>query len=229
MTEQSPRRLLQPLALAALAGALALPLAASAQKSLGGGGGSGPIMTRDELRTCLKQQADLNVRVAAFERDREALAKEKDAILQTKAAIDAERGGVQADAAKINDLNARTEAVAKRIDEWNVRWQAFEKEARSGPIADRQRRQLLGEQRDLQEANAALEKERAALGGVGAGASEVNAKVERLNARTVAWNDDNKRIVALNEKLTQERALWAGECGSRRYLEEDEVAIKAGK
>lgn len=229
MTHLSPRRRCQPVALAALATVLALPLAASAQKSLGGGGGSGPIMTRDELRTCLKQQAELKVRVAEFERNREALAKEKDAILQTKSAIDAERGGVQADAAKINDINARTEAVAKRIDDWNVRWQAFEKEGRSGPIADRQRRQLLNEQRDLQEANAALEKERTALGGVGAGANEVNAKVESLNARTVAWNENNKRMVALNETLTQERALWADECGSRRFLEEDEAAIKAGK
>ena len=90
-------------ALLALAAGLTLPLPALAQKSLGSGGGSGPVMTREELRTCLKQQATLTTRVADFDRQRAELDAEKAAILQTKQALDAERGGVQDEAGKVND------------------------------------------------------------------------------------------------------------------------------
>jgi hypothetical protein len=55
---------------AALAALLALPAPALAQAktgSLGGGAGAGPVMTRDELRTCLKTQVELKQRVADYE------------------------------------------------------------------------------------------------------------------------------------------------------------------
>lgn len=74
-----------------------------------------------------------------------------------------------------------------------------------------------------------LNAEREALGGVGSGASEVNAKVDALNARTAAWNMRNGAIAKRSEDLTQERDLWAAECGSRRYREDDEIAIQQGK
>ena len=213
----------------ALLGTLAATSPAWAQKSLGGGAGSGPVMTREELRTCLKQQEALKTQVAEYERQRSEHEKERAAILETKTALDAERGGVVADAAKINDLNRRASEVAQRIADWNDRWQAFEKNGRGGPTADRQRRSLVNEQRELNAENAAIEKEREALGGVGEGAKEINAKVDALNARTVAWNENNKRIVKRGEDVTQERDLWAAECGNRRYREDDEIAIKQGK
>lgn len=216
-------------ALLALVAGLTLPLPALAQKSLGSGGGSGPVMTREELRTCLKQQARLTQSVAAFDSERSALEKEKAEILALQKAIDDARGGVQADAAKINDVNRRAEDLSRRVTDWNERWAAFEKEGRSGPFADRERRRLQQEQRAMNKEEADLNAEREALGGVGSGASEVNAKVDALNARTAAWNMRNGAIAKRSEDLTQERDLWAAECGSRRYREDDEIAIQQGK
>ncbi len=216
-------------ALLALTAGLTLPLPALAQKSLGSGGGSGPVMTREELRTCLKQQATLSTRVADYDRQRAELDAEKTAILQTKQALDAERGGVQDEAGKVNALNARVADNATRISDWNERWQAFEKQGRSGPTADRQRRQLVKEKRELADETEALDKEREGLSGIGAGAKDVNAKLEALNLRTVAWNEHQKVVQKMGENVTQERDLWAAECGSRRYREDDEIAIQQGK
>jgi chromosome segregation ATPase len=211
----------------ALVAATTASTPALAQKSLGGGSGSGPVMTREELRACLKQQDTLKVRVADYDQQRAALDKERADILQAKQAIDADRGGVQA--GKINDLNARAADVATRITEWNTRWQDFERLGRGGPTADRQRRQLLREQKELNEENAAIDKEREGLSGVGGNAKEINVKLEALNARTVAWNDRQKVVVKMGEDVTQARDLWAAECGSRRYREDDEIAIRQGK
>ena len=67
---------------------------------------------------------------------------------------------------------------------------------------------------------------RLVLGGASSGASQVNSKVDALNTRTAAWNERNKRVVKMGEDLTQERDLWASECGNRRYREDDEIAIR---
>jgi uncharacterized protein (DUF3084 family) len=216
-------------ALFALVAATLLATPALAQKSLGGGSGSGPVMTRDELRACLKQQDTLKTRVADYDQQRASLDKERADILQARQAIDAERGGVQADAGRINELNARAADVAARITEWNTRWQDFERLGRGGPTADRQRRQLLNEQKELNAANAAIDKEREGLSGVGGNAKEINVKLDALNARTVAWNDRQKVVLKMGEDVTQARDLWAAECGSRRYREDDEIAIQQGK
>lgn len=215
------------LAAAVLAALMALPV--QAQKSLGGGSGSGPVMTREELRACLKQQGTLKTQVEQFDKDKAELDREKAEIQATQHAIDGERGGVQASAAKINEVNVRTEALSRRIDEWNLAWQEFEKAARSGPTAERMRRRLLDDKRAMEKEEKDLDAERAALGGAGSGATDVNTKVDALNQRAAAWNERNKGMAKRSEDLLQERDLWTSECGNRRFREDDETAIRNGK
>ena len=226
------RRLLS-LCLGGLVAAMTLPaLAQTPGKtgSLGSGGGSGPVMTREELRTCLKQQADLKTMGETYEGQKAQLAAARQALLADSQAVRGDLGDAKAVADKVNDLNRRTAEVAARVADWNERWQAFEKAKRSGPNVDRQRRQLIQEQKAMAAENKALDDEREQLGGTGgASAAEANAKSDALNARTVAWNDRNKALVAEGERLAQERDLWASECGNRRYREDDEIAIKQGK
>lgn len=209
-----------------LAVAMLGPAPALAQKSFGAGTGSGPIMTRDELRECIKQQKALGDAVATFEKAKADLEADRVEILKTKQAVDAQTGSVKADVSQVNEVNARTEALSKRVSEWNESWQAFEKADRSGPMAERDRRRLLTEKRNMEKEEQALNAQRAALGGAGSGASQVNTQVDALNARTAAWNERNKRVAKMGEDLTQERDLWASECGNRRYREDDEIAIR---
>lgn len=217
---------------AALAVLLALPATALAQAktgSLGGGAGAGPVMTRDELRACLKSQDTLKQRVADYEAQKTALDRDKAAITAESQKLGVDKGSAAADASKIDAVNARQTDLSRRIEDWNTRFAEFEKAGRSGPIADRQRRRLLEEQNAMEREAQALEAERKGLSGVGAGVADMNAANEALNARITAWNQRNKTLAALSEDLAQERDLWAGECGSRRYREDDEIAIKQGK
>lgn len=216
-----------------LAALLALPTLAFAQAktgSLGGGAGAGPVMTRDELRACLKNQAELKQRVADYETQKLAADKEKAEILAENQKLMAEKGQLSSAAGKVKDENTRNADLAKRVEDWNTRWAEFEKSGRAGPMVDRERRRLLDEQKALaREQDAA---KAAASGGGGAetsAAQQFNAKAEAVQARTVAYNERNKQLVKAGEDLAQERDLWAGECGNRRFREEDEIAIKQGK
>jgi hypothetical protein len=223
------------LTLAALITLTALPNLAFAQAktgSLGGGSGAGPVMTRDELRACLKNQAELKQRVADYEAQKLAADKEKAEILAENQKLVAEKGQLSSAAGKVKDENARNAELAKRVEDWNTRWAEFEKANKAGPMADRERKRLLDEQKALaREQDAA----KAAAAGGGAGGAETsaaqqfNAKAEAVQARTVAYNKRNDQLVKAGEDLAQERDLWAGECGNRRFREEDEIAIKQGK
>ena len=85
-------RRLSPLWAGILLSAMALPVAAQAPaKSLGGGSGSGPVMSRDELRACLKQKDELARRTAAFDAQRKALDVEKASIVTETDALKATR------------------------------------------------------------------------------------------------------------------------------------------
>jgi hypothetical protein len=197
--------------------------------SLGDGRGMGPVMTRAELRACLKQQVALKASSDKYAARTEQLAVDRQALLDESKAVRGDLGDAGDAAAKVNDLNRRTSEVAERINDWNTRWQEFEKNKRSGPIFERKRRQLIQEQKDLEGENAALDAERAQLGGTGQGAAEANTRSEALNARTVEWNKRNEALVRDGENIAQERDLWASECGNRRYNEDDEIAIQQGR
>ena len=220
------------LAAATLDLAVAAPHAWSQDtKSLGGGTGTGKIMTREELRACLKRQDDLAAMVAKFEADRSAHEKEKGALLEAQQNLKGDRGDVQAAQGKVREINERSDKLSAAIADWNARMQAFEKENRSGPFADRERRRLMQEKRDLEDESAALEKARAEVGGgeAQAEARAYNERAEALQARTVAWNKRNQELADRSVKLTDERQFWAAECGSRRFTEQDEMAIRQGK
>lgn len=224
---------LHTLCFAGLMATLTLPaLAQTAPKtgSLGGGGGSGPVMTREELRTCLKQQDQLAKMRADYEARSAQLDADRQALLAENQAVSSSLGDAQADAAKVNEINARTAALSERVSDWNVRWQDFKNANRSGALADRQRRRLVQEQKEMDAEREALDAERAKLGDGGqSSAAETNARSAALNARTVEWNARNKALAVESENLAQERDLWASECASRRYREDDEIAIKQGK
>ena len=225
---------LNSLTLGCLLAALALPtLAQTAGKtgSLGGGtGGGGPVLTRDELRACMKEQTVLAQRRADYEAQVARLKADKDALMSESQSVSGDLGQARQSAARVNEINARATELAKKVDDWNERWQAFEKANRTGGTADRQRRQLIDEQKALAKESAELEAERqgTSTGGV-AVASQANARSEALNARTTAWNQRNVALAKAGDDLAQERDLWASECGNRRFREDDEIAIKQGK
>jgi hypothetical protein len=110
--------------------------------SLGGKApGGGPLLTRDQLRSCLSQQAALRTQGSDAQREQSELDASRQEIARLETELQAERGTVDATNegavaafnAKLEQLKAKTEAfngklpvVNGRIDEYNAvqaKWQ----------------------------------------------------------------------------------------------------------
>ena len=204
------------------------------------GKGTGPIMTREELRACLKGQDDLNRRREQLQAESKWLDEEKAAIQAEQQALQGSRGSIQDVNAKVQEVNARRTEIAARIDDWNKRWQEFEGSNRKGPIAERQRKKLLDEQRELARENEAIDAEQAKVALPKDEVAAFNERAGSLEQRVKAWNERNARAAESSTKLTDERELWTIECGNRRYLTDelgnytytfadDEKAIREGR
>jgi hypothetical protein len=62
-----------------------------------------------------------------------------------------------------------------------------------------------------------------------ASAAAHNERVTAQAAKATDWNARNTAAVDASVKQQEARALWLNECSNRPYLEDDELAIKAGK
>lgn len=210
------------------------PLSAQAQTppktgSLGGGAGAGPVMTREELRTCLKQKEEIAARTTLLDNNRKALEADKAAIQAETEALKAERGGIDNTRGNVESINAQQQKLSERIEDWNVRMKAFEAEGRTGPIADRMRRTLLREKADLEKENDALEAARGTTKLDPESAKRYNARAAAAEQKVVSWNQRNAAAAKESEALLQDKDLWTSECANRRFREDDEIAIQKGQ
>ncbi len=223
-------RRLSPLWAGILLSAMVLPVAAQAPaKSLGGGSGSGPVMTRDELRACLKQKDELARRTSAFDAQRKVLDAEKASIVTETDALKATRGTIDQTRGSVEAINARQKVLGDKVDDWNERFKSFTEDGKTGPLADRTRRNLMREKDELAKEAAELE---AARGGAKLdpeAAKRYNERAAQIEKQVADWNRRQAAAAKESESLVQERDLWASECGNRRFREDDETAIKQGK
>jgi hypothetical protein len=106
-----------------LAPALAqAPPPAPKTATLGGGsGGGGPLLTREELRACMKQQTELGTRRSTLEAQSQTLEQDKAAVLAEVDALKAERAKIETARAAVADINARQSELSARIAQWNER------------------------------------------------------------------------------------------------------------
>jgi chromosome segregation ATPase len=207
------------------------PAKAAAPKTLslgGSGAGTGPMLTREELRSCLNRRETLAARRAEIETARAPLDAEKAALLQAQEALKTERAKVDGVRQSIDEMNQRFKAHADRVAAFNDRNKALAELA--PPAREREIRALEQERAALEQARQTLEGERAAL------AASVEQTVEAYKVRASALdqqvNDWNQRNGVLADRATvvnAERDAWAGECADRRYREEDELAIRRGQ
>lgn len=226
--QRSPFLVLSSLALALYAGTA---LAADGKtSSLGNANSKAPILSKSELKACLAQQiklkqtaADLDQRVPAVNAEGDDMAKRRDALK-----VETEAYQKQNDA--IKDFNARQTAFAERAKQWNADKKAFDEQEMSG--AERKRRA-----RDLQTRLDELHRDEASLDAEGKALSAaVQNEGATLQAHQVSFNDALDAWKAKQSALEKERDAyeldreeWQQTCGNRRYREDDEAALKAGK
>jgi DNA repair exonuclease SbcCD ATPase subunit len=206
----------------------AAPPKAAGPRTLGGKAPVGKMLTRDELRSCLKRLDSVNAGTRDLEGKRVALDKEKDELTKSGDALKADRADVDTRLAVVRDWEGRMRAHGTEIE-------GFNKRLTDAPNAPANQREALGKELDaererLNKARVPLADEEARL--VPAYQNAVKGYNEKAQARDALVADWNGRNKALNEtaaKHDDERSAWLAECANRPYREDDEIAIKQGK
>ena len=197
-------------------------------KTLGKGAPSGKLLTREELRGCLKRMDDITATNKELLQRRAALDGEKDGITKSGEALKAQRSEVEAKLAMVREWEGRTRAYAAEIEAFNQRGKSLEELPR-GQRAELAKALEVDRER-LTAVRANLNEEEARL--VPTYEASVRSYNERVLARDAQVNEWNARNKAINDdgsKLEGARNAWLGECANRPYRDEDEIAIKAGK
>lgn len=191
---------------------------------------SGKVLTRDELRACMKQQESLAGRKTELETRQNALAAEREQVQKDTDAIKAEQASLSSRKDAVDSLNARMTAFSAKVKDLQQRQDDFEKSGRSGPTAERERRKFEKEAAEIKKEEAELNAERDKLqAGGNEAVNKLNAKVDAQQQAAQAWNDKSKKLTADQQAYEDDRIAWLDNCGNRRYREDDEKAIKAGK
>jgi chromosome segregation ATPase len=121
-------------------------------------------------------------------------------------------------------------AFSAKVKDLQQRQDDFEKSGRGGPSAERERRKFEKEAAEIKKEEAELNAERDKLqAGGNEAVNRLNAKVDAQQQAAQAWNDKSKKLTADQQAYEDDRIAWLDNCGNRRYREDDEKAIKAGK
>jgi chromosome segregation ATPase len=201
--------------------------------SIGGTGGSagGPILSRDELRACLRDEEAIRKRLEAHDGLRAPLDQEKAAIALEQGSLREQRGPIDEAKKRAEAFGPKVAALSARVQAWNDAVAQHNSDNRgTGAAYERRQAELTKEREAIEAQRLALEAERTAI----ASANEqlvraYNAKVSALDGRVSAWNERNAKWNDAVAVLDAERKTWVSSCADRRYREDDETAIKAGK
>jgi DNA repair exonuclease SbcCD ATPase subunit len=206
----------------------AAPPAKGGPRTLGGKAAVGKVLTRDELRTCLKRLDNVNTTTKDLEGKRVALDKEKDDLTRSGDALKTERAGADTRLAAVREWEGRLRAHGTEVEAFNKRL----KDAGTAPADQREAlgKELEAERDRLGKARAPLADEEARL--VPAYQNAVKGYNDKAQARDTLVADWNNRNKALNDTAARhddERSAWLVECANRPYREDDEIAIRQGK
>ena len=196
----------------------------------GHGTGSGPILTRDELRTCLSQEELIRKKLDDHAALRAPLDQEKATLATEQQNLKTERAPLDTLKTEADALSLKFKAYGDRISAWNERVAAFNSANPSGTRGDRERAALNKDREDLAVEQKALEAEKNDFGvRSDALVKDFNAKAARVDARVADWNQRNNAWNEGSKALEGERSGWVSSCSERRYREDDETAIRNGK
>lgn len=201
----------------------------AAGKTLGGkAAGSGKLMTRDELRSCLKRLEDINQATKGIDAARPALDSERDALKASGEVLKAERAELDRKLAAVREWEGRVRAHAVEIETFNQRSAAVQEAPRNQQ--EMLLEELKGERAKLQKTGETLAADEAALvPAYRESAKTYNERAVARDTKVVDWNQRNTATVDSSVTQQEARQTWLNECANRPYVEDDEIAIKAGK
>jgi chromosome segregation ATPase len=198
--------------------------------TLGDARPGGKLLTREELRECLKQQSELSLRRPKVEAERDAVQRARDELKQIDDGLKTEREAIEGIKTTVASLNERSKALSQKISDYNARYSQFVEANRTGPTAERQRASFEREKAEVDASAEALDAERKAF----TPKAELTLKTynERITSRDLAaseWNARSTKVAQVVQSYETDRETWTLDCAGRPYREDDEIAIKAGK
>lgn len=188
------------------------------------------VMSRDELRACMKLKDSNVARTAEIEQRNEQNRKEKEALLAAPQAAPADRADIDAKLELVKQADALVRENGKAIEAWNARNAEFAEKSKEMRNAARRGQVLREEQFKLKAENEKLVADRAAKVVVYEKAvTDYNAQIGKRSNGNEEWNKKNAQLAADEDLLVAARDKWMAECSDRRFREDDEIAIRAGK
>lgn len=186
------------------------------------------LMTRDELRVCLRRQTEISTGATALEQRKSSLDAEKSVLSK---AIDAAKGLREevnglVDALEKIDLQVRDHTL--RVEKWNHDYK--EANASQERQAVLRKKELVAEQDSLNGRSKVLNDTRAeALTRYQLAAKQFKDRSTVVDTEIATWNQHGKQLANDLDKALEVQHQFTAECSNLRFLEEDENAIKSGK
>lgn len=186
------------------------------------------MMTRDELRACMKLADDTKALAASLESRKAELAADKLKIAPASEELKAPKEELNRLMAEVKEADNAVKVHAQKIDVWNAEFE--EVKASTMKSAEQRKKQLQGERAALEATNKQLVDVRAAkFKDYEAAAERFNVKAKGLDAMVQSWNQRNEKLYNDSEAVLEMKANYGADCANRRFKEEDEEAIKKGK
>jgi chromosome segregation ATPase len=213
-----------------LAAGAALGQTGVSGKSLGGEAAQGALLTRDELRACLAEQAVQAERAATLERRRGEIDAQAAAVRQQLADVQAERLAFGRWQHAAQAFRERAQKHGERVALFNQRIKAFQESRPTAAGAERERGEIEAEAEALAKADAQIKAEGAQLdANVAQARSTLTARAQAQADAAAAANAANAQFNADVQAHEAARADWQQRCGSRPYRTADEQAVRAEK
>jgi chromosome segregation ATPase len=209
----------------------ASPAKPAANKSLGGKAASGKLLSRDELRACLKRLDDFNAGTKDLTARRSALDAEKDELAKSGEALKAERADVEGKLVAVRAWEERMKAYGAEVTSFNKKMSELQEATNLTPRERESRvKELEPERERLAKAREPLATDEArVVPPYQAAVAAYNAKAGPRDGKVADWNERNKALNDASQKQEGDRTSWLLECADRPYREDDEIAIKSGK
>jgi hypothetical protein len=205
--------------------------AAGTQKTISGGAMKGNALSFKEFEACMNEQDALKARTPELQKQRDALEAERKPIQQEGQAIKAEAEVLGRFGERVKAFNARLSEQGAKVKAWKEREEAFVAANRSGPGADRQRKDLEAERQELQKGETALDQQAKALQTERdqLGVEKFNAHATEQERAATDWNARSKALDQAFQAYEDDRGDWKSRCANRPYREEWEKLIREGK
>jgi uncharacterized protein (DUF3084 family) len=184
-----------------------LPAFVSAQASK-----NDPIMSKDELRACMKAKQSNEDEAASIKTDQETFKRDYDAFKTEQTEINKQGDDLRGRATAIS---VERDVIATRASELQTRVPNLKTDEEKAKY-EADRAQLLERSQMLDRTTAKFNEDQQSYA----------KRVEVFNGRIGPINERNKTVNSRVEPLEASVDSWRKKCGNRRYREDDEIAIK---